>query len=87
MEFVDLKAQYGALKAEIDAAIERVLTHGRFIMGPEVAELEAKLAEYVGVKHCITCANGTDALLLPLMAWEIGVGDAVFVPTFTFFAP
>ena len=86
MEFVDLKAQYGALKAEIDAAIERVLTHGRFIMGPEVAELEAKLAEYVGVEHCVTCANGTDALLLPLMAWEIGAGDAVFVPTFTFFA-
>lgn len=86
MEFVDLRAQYAALKDEIDDAIQRVLDHGRFIMGPEVSELEKRLAEYVGVRHCITCANGTDALLLPLMAWGVGPGDAVFVPTFTFFA-
>lgn len=86
MEFVDLGAQYAALKDEIDDAIQRVLDHGRFIMGPEVSELEKRLAEYVGVRHCITCANGTDALLLPLMAWGVGPGDAVFVPTFTFFA-
>lgn len=86
MEFVDLRAQYAVLKDEIDEAIQRVLDHGRFIMGPEVFELEKRLAEYVGVKHCIACANGTDALLLPLMAWGIGPGDAVFVPIFTFFA-
>lgn len=86
MEFIDLKAQYAHLKEKIDARIQKVLDHGHYIMGPEVQELEEKLAEYVGVKHCISCANGTDALQLALMAFDIGEGDAVFVPTFTFFA-
>lgn len=86
MQFRDLSAQYAALKGGIDAGIARVLEHGRYIGGPEVAELEGRLAEYVGAKHCITCANGTDALQLALMAWGVGPGDAVFVPDFTFFA-
>ncbi|MBE6949660.1 MAG: DegT/DnrJ/EryC1/StrS family aminotransferase [Ruminococcaceae bacterium] len=86
MEFRDLKKQYSVLKSEIDAGIAEVLTGARFISGPQVGELEKKLAEYVGVKHCITCANGTDAITLALMAWEIGAGDAVFVPDFTFFS-
>lgn len=86
MEFIDLAAQYQHLKTRIDKRIQTVLDHGQYIMGPEVQELEEKLAEYVGVKHAITCANGTDALTLALMALEIGEGDAVFVPTFTFFA-
>lgn len=84
MEFVDLKSQYKKLKTEIDANIQKVLNHGHYLMGPEVAELEQQLAEYVGVKNCITCANGTDALHMVLMAWGIKKGDAVFVPTFTF---
>ncbi len=84
MEFIDLKKQYSALKKEIDANIQAVLNHGRFILGPEVAQLEQELAEYVGVRHCIGCANGTDALAMALMALNIGKGDAVFVPTFTF---
>ena len=86
MEFRDLKKQYQVLKPEMDAAIGRVLESTGFIGGRPVAELEAELAEYVGVKHCITCGNGTDALTLALMAWGIGEGDAVFVPDFTFFA-
>lgn len=86
MEFRDLKAQYQHHKEEIDDAIHRVLSNGGFIGGVPVRELEEKLAEYVGVKHCITCANGTDALQLALMAWGIGPGDAVFVPDFTFFS-
>ncbi len=86
MEFRDLNAQYQALKGGIDAGIARVLEHGRYIGGPEVAELEARLAADVGARHCITCANGTDALQLALMAWGVGPGDAVFVPDFTFFA-
>ncbi|RDB62804.1 aminotransferase DegT [Gordonibacter sp. 28C] len=86
MEFRDLNAQYEALKPRIDAAVARVLAHGRYIGGPEVAELEGRLAEYVGVRHCVTCGNGTDALQLALMAWGVGTGDAVFVPDFTFFA-
>ncbi len=86
MQFIDLKAQYQHLKVRIDARIQTVLEHGIYIMGPEVLELEDKLAEYVGVKHAITCANGTDALTLALMAMNIKQGDAVFVPTFTFFA-
>lgn len=84
MQFIDLHAQYLDLKNEIDANIQKVLDHGKYIMGPEVAELEAQLADYVGVKHCITCANGTDALQMVLMAWGIKEGDAVFVPSFTF---
>ncbi len=86
MEFRDLKAQYLALQEKIDAKIKEVLCEGRFILGRQVFELEEKLAEYVGVKHCITCANGTDALLLVLMAWGIGPGDAVFTSDFTFIA-
>jgi dTDP-4-amino-4,6-dideoxygalactose transaminase len=86
MEFIDLAAQYQYLKTRIDKRIQDVMDHGQYIMGPEVQELEKKLAEYVGVKHTISCANGTDALTLALMALEIGEGDAVFVPTFTFFA-
>ena len=86
MQFIDLAAQYQHLKTRIDKRIQDVLDHGQYIMGPEVQELEEKLAEYVGVKHAITCANGTDALTLALMALEIGEGDAVLVPTFTFFA-
>lgn len=86
MEFRDLKRQYQILKKEIDAGIEDVLTSARFISGSQVKELEEKLASYVGVKHCITCANGTDAITLALMAFKIGPGDAVFVPDFTFFS-
>ncbi len=86
MEFRDLKAQYEKYKVEIDKAIADVLTSGRFIGGQQVDLLETRLAEYVGVKHCITCANGTEAMSLVLMAWGIGAGDAVFVPDFTFFS-
>lgn len=84
MEFIDLHAQYLQLKDEINANIQKVLDHGKYIMGPEVFELEDQLADYVGVQHCITCANGTDALQMVLMAWNIKAGDAVFVPSFTF---
>lgn len=86
MQFRDLGKQYSVLKAEIDAAMAQVLCDCNFISGKQVTELENKLAEFVGVKHCITCANGTDALTLALMTWEIGEGDAVFVPDFTFFS-
>jgi dTDP-4-amino-4,6-dideoxygalactose transaminase len=86
MEFRNLKQQYQLHKAEVDAAIQFVLNNADFINGTKVKELEQKLSEYVGVKHCITCANGTDALQLALMAWGIGKGDAVFVPDFTFFS-
>lgn len=86
MEFRDLKKQYAVLKSEIDAQIADVLASARFISGLQVKELEQKLADYVGVKHCITCANGTDAITLALMVWGIGEGDAVFVPDFTFFS-
>lgn len=86
MQFRDLKSQYGALKPEIDLAIQEVLDNCNYINGNQVLELERILAEYVGVKHCITCGNGTDALSMVLKAWGIGRGDAVFVPDFTFFA-
>ncbi|HHQ4574099.1 TPA: DegT/DnrJ/EryC1/StrS family aminotransferase [Aeromonas hydrophila] len=86
MQFIDLAAQYQHLKQKIDQRIQQVLEHGHYIMGPEVAELEAKLADYVGVKHVITCANGTDALTLAMMAMGVKSGDAIFCPTFTFFA-
>lgn len=86
MEFRDLKTQYNRNKEQIDGAIQRVLQNTDFISGREVLELEEKLAEYVGEKYCITCGNGTDALQLALMTWEIGKGDAVFVPDFTFFS-
>jgi UDP-2-acetamido-2-deoxy-ribo-hexuluronate aminotransferase len=86
MQFIDLKVQQDRIRPQIDAAIKRVLDHGAYIMGPEVAELERMLAEYVGVRHAIGCASGTDALLLPLMAYGVGPGDAVFTTPFTFFA-
>lgn len=86
MQFIDLETQYQHLKERIDGRIQKVLDHGKFIMGPEVQELEEKLSEFVGVKHTISCANGTDALQLALMAMGIKAGDAVFCPTFTFFA-
>ncbi|WP_076411036.1 DegT/DnrJ/EryC1/StrS aminotransferase family protein [Shewanella sp. UCD-KL12] len=86
MQFIDLAAQYQHLKTRIDNRIQTVLDHGKYIMGPEVAELESELAKYVGVKHAITCANGTDALQLCMMVMDIKEGDAVFCPTFTFFA-
>lgn len=86
MQFRDLQQQYCVLKDEIDSEINKVLSDTNFISGLQVTMLEEKLARYVNVKHCITCGNGTDALTLALMAWEIGPGDAVFVPDFTFFA-
>ncbi|MDY0288972.1 MAG: DegT/DnrJ/EryC1/StrS family aminotransferase [Sphaerochaeta sp.] len=86
MEFRDLKQQYQVLKDKMDKAVLEVMTDCNFISGRQVKELEKQLAEYVGIKHCVTCANGTDALTMMLMAWGIGPGDAVFVPDFTFFA-
>ena len=86
MEFRDLKQQYRVLQKEIDKALLDAVASGAYIMGLQVRELEAQLADYVGVKHCLTCANGTDALTLALKAWGIGPGDAVFVPDFTFFS-
>ncbi len=86
MQFRDLKKQYRVLKADIDAAMQRVAENCNFISGGEVAELERQLAEYVGAKYCISCANGTDALSIAMMVWDIGSGDAVFVPDFTFFS-
>ena len=86
MEFRDLKQQYQVLREEMDQAVLDTMASGAYIMGPQVKELERQLAEYVGAKHCLTCANGTDALTLALKAWGIGPGDAVFVPDFTFFS-
>lgn len=86
MQFRDLQTQYNNHKSVIDTAILNVLPSSAFIMGAQVGELERVLAEYVGTKHCLSCANGTDALQLALMAWDIGPGDAVFVPDFTFFS-
>ena len=86
MQFRDLKQQYQVLKKDIDAAMVEVATNCNFINGQQVKDLEKELAEYVGVKHCITCANGTDALTMAMMAWGIKEGDAVFVPDFTFFS-
>src|SRR3546814_10494868 len=79
--FVDLNAQYTRLKPDIDARIAAVLEHGRFILGPEVTELETALARFSGVAHAVSCSSGTDALLMALMAEEIGPGDAVFAPS------
>lgn len=86
MQFRDLPKQYEVLKPQIDNAVVGVATSAHFISGPEVKEVERQLAEYLGVKHCITCANGTDAITIAMRAWEIGEGDAVFVPDFTFFS-
>ncbi|MBX3032397.1 MAG: DegT/DnrJ/EryC1/StrS family aminotransferase [Bdellovibrionaceae bacterium] len=86
MPFVDLKTQYKALKSDIDARIQKVLDHGAYINGPEVAELEQKLAAHTGSKHALACASGTDALLIPLMALGIGPGDEVITTAFSFIA-
>lgn len=86
MQFIDLAAQQARIREEIDTRVARVLDHGRYIMGPEVAELEAALAEFSGVDHVVSCASGTDALVMALMVHGVGPGDAVFVPTFTFAA-
>jgi len=86
MQFIDLGAQRERISSRLKAAIDAVVEEGRYILGPQVAEFEKKLAAYVGVEHVIACANGTDALLLPLYASGIGPGDAVFVPSFTFAA-
>lgn len=86
MQFRDLKTQYAALKDEMDKAILDVVASSAYVMGPKIKEMEQAFAEYVGVKHCIACNSGTDALLLALMAWGVKEGDAVFVPSFTFFA-
>ncbi|HEX2547404.1 MAG TPA: DegT/DnrJ/EryC1/StrS family aminotransferase [Ramlibacter sp.] len=86
MEFIDLKAQYRALKADIDARIHKVLDHGQYILGPEVVEMEQKLGAYTGSKHVISCASGTEALLMSLMALGIGRGDEVITTPFTFAA-
>jgi dTDP-4-amino-4,6-dideoxygalactose transaminase len=85
-EFIDIAAQQKLIRPQLDLAISRVLDHGQYIMGPEVKEFEGRLREYTGAKHALTCANGTDALALVLMAWDIGPGDAVFVPSFTYVA-
>lgn len=86
MQFRDLKKQYSVLKDEMDQAILDVVASSAYVMGPKVKEMEQAFADYVGVKHCIGCASGTDALLLALKAWGVKAGDAVFVPSFTFFA-
>lgn len=86
MPFIDLKPQYQALKSEIDSSIQRILDHGQFIMGPEVAECEQALAKFVGAKHAITCSNGSDALQMAMMALDIGPGDEVITTAFSFIA-
>jgi dTDP-4-amino-4,6-dideoxygalactose transaminase len=86
MQFRDLKTQYTVLKDEMDKAILDVVASSAYVMGPKIKEMEAAFVEYVGVKHCIACNSGTDALLLALKAWDVKPGDAVFVPSFTFFA-
>lgn len=86
MDFRDLKAQYKKYKAQIDQGIQNVLNNANFIGGEEIDNLEKRMADYVGTAHCITCANGTDAMTLLMMAWNIKECDAVFVPDFTFFS-
>ena len=86
MELRGIQAAHAALAQEIEAAVRRVFAHGRFIAGPEVAEFEAALGAYTGVAHCLSCGNGTDALCLIMAALDIGPGDAVFLPGYTFFA-
>jgi len=86
MEFLDLKTQQKRIRKPLEKRISRILDHGAYIMGPEVFELEEKLADYCGVKHAISCSSGTDALLIPLMAWGVGPGDAVFTTPFTYVA-
>ena len=86
MQFRDLKTQYAVLKDEMDQAILDVVASSAYVMGPKIKEMETTFADYVGVKHCVACNSGTDALLLALKVWDVKAGDAVFVPSFTFFA-
>jgi len=86
MQFINLNAQQKLIRKKIDLRIKTILDHGKYIMGPEVMELEQRLADYVGVNHCISCSSGTDALLIPLMAMDIGPGDAVITTPFTYIA-
>ena len=86
MPFIDLKAQFKDLEVDIRARMDAVLEHGQFILGPEVRELEEKLAVFAGVRNAVSCSSGTDALLLALMAHGVGPGDAVFTSPFTFIA-
>ena len=86
MQFIDLQAQRRRIEGEINTAIQRVVESGRYVLGPEVGELEKQLAAWCGARHAVSCANGTDALALPLMAWGLRTGDAVFCPSFTFVA-
>ena len=86
LDFIDLKTQQGIISDRLAQNLQRVLAHGQYIMGPEVNELETRLAAYVGVKHAISCSSGTDALLMPLMAYGVGPGDAIFTTPFTFIA-
>lgn len=85
-QFIDLAAQQNLIRPQLDAAIKKILDHGQYIMGPEVKEFEGQLREFTGAKNAVTCANGTDALTLVLMAWGVGPRDAVFVPSFTYVA-
>ena len=86
MQFIDLAAQQGRIRDRIEAKIKNVLSHGKYIMGPEVAEIEKRLADFIGTKHAISCSSGTDALLLALLAEGVGPGDAIFTSPFTFIA-
>src|SRR5690554_3081760 len=86
IDFIDLQARQARIREQIDAGIRRVLEHGQYILGPEVSELEERLADYTGARYCITCANGTDALQIAQMAFGIGPGDEVITPGFTYIA-
>src|SRR5512137_1746267 len=86
MQFIDLKTQYRRIQPSVDARIHQVIEHGAYVMGPEVTELEQVLAKYCGTKHCVSVASGTDALMIALMALDIGPGDEVITAPFTFFA-
>src|SRR5262245_57084993 len=86
IKFIDLAAQRERIRSQIDTAIDRVLDHGQYIMGPEVHLFEEQASSFCKVRHCVTCANGTDALTLVLRALGVGLGDGVFVPSFTFAA-
>ena len=84
MQFIDLKAQQARIRDKVESRIQNVLDHGKYILGPEVSELEERLAGHAGIKHYIGCSSGTSALFMALMAWQVGPGDAVFVPAFSF---
>jgi UDP-2-acetamido-2-deoxy-ribo-hexuluronate aminotransferase len=86
IDFIDLKTQQKKIRESVEKRIARVLDHGSYILGPEIKELEEVLSRFVGIKHCVSCGNGTDALLMALMAYDIRPGDAIFVPSFTFVA-